>query len=100
MLADWLAARFAAQLAERRGHLARLVQRRFLRAALVAAGKVRLQLGRARRIQLAVREVEQQILGLGVRHALPNRMPGAGSSAAVSSLTPAAPRALRSPSSA
>ena len=88
------------QLAERRGHLTRLVQRRLLRAALVAAGKVRLQLGRARRIQLAVREVEQQILGLGVRHALPNRMPGAGSSAAVSSLTPAAPRALRSPSSA
>jgi len=88
------------QLAQRRRHAPRLVQRRFLLAALGAAGEVALHLRGASRIELAVGEVEEQVLGLGVRHALPSLTSTTGSSEAASSETPAAASALRNPSSA
>ena len=88
------------QLAQRRRHAPRLVQRRFLLAALGAAGEVALHLRGASRIELAIGEVEEQVLGLGVRHALPSLTSTTGSSEAASSETPAAASALRNPSSA
>ena len=86
--------------AQGRREPAGFVERGLLALALGAAGEVRLQLDRAHRRELSVGEVEQQILGFGVRHALPNRTPCAGSSAEVFASTPAARSALRSPSSA
>ena len=86
------------QLAQRRRQPAGLVEGGLLALALVAAGEMPQHLLLARGIQLAVREVEEQVLGFGVRHALPTFTSGSGSAAEAS--TPAASSALRRPSSA
>ncbi len=88
------------QRAQRGRDPARFVERGLFPRALGATREVRLDLRGAQRIQLAEGEIEEQVLGLGMRHARPILTPGSGSSSPVSASTPAASSALRSPSSA
>ena len=85
------------EVPERRDRLPRALELLFLRAARGAALDVRLDLRGARRGKLAVDEVQQQVLGLGAVHALPNRTPagGSGSGSASSTVTPWSASALR-----
>jgi len=88
------------QLEERATPCASWSSLRLLGAAGGAADDVGLYLLDPLGRKLAVREVEQQVLGLGAVHALPSRTPGGGSASASSAVTPTSASALRNPDSA